>query len=285
MSIDNTLEKWESFRKKGLPNPYKVKQALFDYTRENKQFTLSEKPINAKEFADWYNENESSLKSILESINEKSSTILDIKEYRHSYPELNWSHPEIKYFTDELFGEELPDFELKDGLIQLKQYDSVVIEWECKSGKIIVDDWFSGLSRDPYDKLYANINTTVGIIKTIHNFSEKGILHGFVGNSSPGLYWNSEKQILEIGTEIDWEETEEPVNKSLREVGHVCTDLWWYSIMDYEEYKKRGGKDNDHWTNNIIEIPKGKYRLTHYYGVSTQEYHPNTAYAKLEKID
>ena len=254
---------------KNIPSLFDIKLKLFEYQRSvlKLDFDAAFEPVNIHKFADWYNE---------------------VNPFK-SIEFLDWNHPDIEIFKKQLFNIYLKDFELVDDHISRKKYEPVILDFECHSGKIIVDDWFGGMSREPYDDCYDDIGITSGIIKTMKNFHKHKILHGFVGNSCPSLYWDSKDEVLEVGTIYNSPEDDfiepEPINKNLVNVGGVCTDLWWYAIMDFDDYVTAGGDPNyDNWTNNIIEIPKGKYQLEHYYSISVQGYHPNQPYAILKKI-
>jgi hypothetical protein len=58
--------------------------------------------------------------------------------------------------------------------------------------------------------------------------------HGYCGNSCPGVYVSKDrKEILVANTGYDSETDEElPSFPGYRKVGSVCTDLWWWTIVD-----------------------------------------------------
>jgi hypothetical protein len=73
-----------------------------------------------------------------------------------------------------------------------------------------------------------------------------------------------------------------PVSDKLKEVGNICTDLWWYSIMDYDKFISLGGNPEN--VANIIEVPAGEYEMDHFYGVKGVD-DCREPYAIMRKID
>lgn len=172
----------------------------------------------------------------------------------------------------------LGDFELKDGYLQAIKYEPYTCLFTT-SGKIIVENDLL----DFFEDVDFDINTTKGIIQTLDFYSQRGMLHGFVGNSCPGLYLNKELGSIHIGVDYDQESEDYIIPDGFKQVTSICTDLWWYSIMDVEVMKELD-KDFDKHQWNIIEIPAGTWKLTHKYGVSERGYHENLPYATLELI-
>lgn len=67
------------------------------------------------------------------------------------------------------------------------------------------------------------------------------------------------------------DDTEEALPDGAEEVGSICTDVWAYGIMDYDEAKRRAehfGIDFEEvcaqWTFNVIDVKPGTYRFRHY---------------------
>lgn len=65
-------------------------------------------------------------------------------------------------------------------------------------------------------------------------------------------------------------------------VASICTDLWWYSIVDYDEFKRRGC-EGEYSDAQLVSTKPGVYRFTHYntYSASYQKPH---VYAKIEWV-
>ena len=174
---------------------------------------------------------------------------------------------------DEMY---LADFEVVDGMLKRIQYEPFTCEFKT-SGKIVVEnDLREFFEEDDFD-----INATKGIIQTMQYYADQKMLHGFVGNSCPGVYGNDKGNII-IGCESD-EDYEPIIPEGFKELTYVCTDLWWYSIIDLEVLKELD-KNFDEKNYTVVEIPAGTYKLTHKYGVSEKGYHENLPYAHLDLI-
>lgn len=154
--------------------------------------------------------------------------------------------------------------------------DGLVTEFELNvpSGKIVVANdlrtWF------PADEGY-DLNGLLGCHLTTLAYAENGMAHGFVGNTSPDVYRDGDGRFVIGGypEEIWNRETDEacpnpepcPWGES---VANVCTNLWWYSIADYEEFVRRWeyytpGEDREEfvegWTVHIVDVRPGVYRF------------------------
>ncbi|MCP4520953.1 MAG: hypothetical protein GY827_04545 [Cytophagales bacterium] len=154
------------------------------------------------------------------------------------------------------------DFEVKDGIFDRIKYEPFVCSFKT-SGKIIVENDLRQFFDETPDY---NVNATKGIIETMDDYQNQGMLHGFVGNSCPGLYLNKKTGVVQIGAKYD-EETYEPIlPDGFEQLTSVCTDLWWYSIVDLEVMKQRHPDFNEE-DYEVVEIPAGTYTLEHSYGV------------------
>jgi hypothetical protein len=122
--------------------------------------------------------------------------------------------------------------------------DGLVTEWELNvpSGKILVANdlrgWF------PIDEDH-NVNAAIGCHFTTLAYAKIGMAHGFVGNTSPEVYRTSSGFVIGNYSDEIWDDAAEdyvenptpcPWDES---VASVCTDLWWYSIADYDELVRR----------------------------------------------
>lgn len=123
--------------------------------------------------------------------------------------------------------------------------EGLVTEWELNvaSGKIVVTNdlrtWF------PSDGDH-NINLMLGCHLTTLDYAKVGMAHGFVGNTCPGVYrMPGDRYVIGNFREELWDEDEEEFVPNPKpcpwgeEVAGVCTDLWWFSIVDLEEFQRR----------------------------------------------
>jgi hypothetical protein len=141
-----------------------------------------------------------------------------------------------------------------------------------------------------------NINSRKGMLQTSMKYAEAGMAHGFVGNTCPGVYRTKKdatKFIIgcssydEDGSD---ESRKEPGGRSAVRVGGVCTDLWWYSVVDGDELERRlakygdnprrGGPDVDY-----IECKPGVYRFTHvYHMIDRDDFSKPQVYCTIERV-
>lgn len=108
-----------------------------------------------------------------------------------------------------------------------------------------------------------NVNTAMGIVKTTKAMEKIGCAHAFVGNSSPGVYKTGENTFIVASSGYNEKTGGEKKPKGKR-VATICTDLWWYSIVDWNEFKKR--KCNGKYQIDKVKVKPGVYRFSHFYG-------------------
>lgn len=199
------------------------------------------------------------------------------------------------------------DYIIENGFFQKKNYKPFTCIFET-SGKIVVEN-------DLRHFFEMNAEQTLGSIAqeilVMDNYSKQGMLHGYVGNSCPSLYYSEKLGQINIGygykKDAEGNYLEESVDGEImyiedlpedsKEIASICTDLWYYSIVDVKvlekilnnlsEKVKNDSKlnklDLDINSYNIIEIPAGKWELTHYYGITSNE-HNESSYAILKLI-
>jgi hypothetical protein len=100
-------------------------------------------------------------------------------------------------------------------------------------------------------------------VNTSHWYADRGLAHAYVGNSCPHLYrTGDDTYTMSSG---GWDRvTDEDIEPDGESIAYVCTDLWWYSICDYDEWIKRGGSDKfDSYTTKVAVTP-GVYEFDHH---------------------
>jgi len=174
--------------------------------------------------------------------------------------------------------------------------DGIVTEYELNvpSGKIVVDDdlrtWF------PVDEDY-DVNGTIGCHLSSLAAAEIGMAYGFVGNTCPHVYRNGDKFVIGSYREELWDrETNETYPNPDpcpwgEDVASICTDLWWYSIADYDDFARRVAHYTpdrtvkeivDHWTVHVVDVRPGVYRFRQEQGVDRDG--PIVEYATFEWV-
>jgi hypothetical protein len=65
----------------------------------------------------------------------------------------------------------------------------------------------------------------------------------------------------------------------------ICTDLWAYSIADFEDWKSRGGDPTTlGWTRTVVDIRPGVYEFTYHGGEADFDYDaPNLVFAEIKR--
>jgi hypothetical protein len=218
------------------------------------------------EFKYW--KNEVLVLDVIEKLNDS------IKKYHLVYENNNEENIAKIINEDDLY---LTDYECVNGVIRRIKYEPFRFLFKT-SGKIIIEndlreDFLNDGEEDDFD-----INSTRGKIECTQFYADKGLLHGFVGNSCPGVYYSKEEGVILIGAEYD--DKDKPIlpNDTYKRITSICTDLWWYSICDVNSIKNPERFEH-------FEITAGTWELEHYYGISELGYHENLPYAKLKLIN
>ena len=140
-----------------------------------------------------------------------------------------------------------------------KYPNGFIIEFELNvpSGKIVATD-----DLRPHFEICGDydINTDLGCRSTTLEYANIGCAHGFVGNSCPGIYKQKNKYIIACGYYKD-DACNEYVAPKGKSVGGICTDLWWYSIADFDEYVRRAKKQPP--ADMVIDVEPGVYQFRH----------------------
>jgi hypothetical protein len=139
---------------------------------------------------------------------------------------------------------------------------AIEFELNVPSGKMVVGNDF----RDSFVVCGDfNVNKTSEIAKTCHVYAEVGLAHAYVGNTCPGMFKVDDGSfVIGVGGKTN------PV-KGSRRVAGICTDLWWYSIADYDEFVRRTGRQPDERTESVVNCRPGVYRFRHQYHLLDHE--------------
>lgn len=148
------------------------------------------------------------------------------------------------------------------------------LELDIPSKKIVFTNYFRGiLEEDKYNKF--SINNYKGMVEHAKAYENDNIGYVFVGNSSPNIYINKDKKNIIAGNYYVLEEYQgykqnneikdffdnyditpkeiENIEKKLsnfEEKGHISTDLWAITFMDYNQFiellNKKGIKEKNY---------------------------------------
>lgn len=139
--------------------------------------------------------------------------------------------------------------------------DGIVTEFTLNvpSGKMVIANDLRYLCRIGDN---SDINSTYGTHRAILNYAKSGLACGFgVGNTCPTVAKHKGGRFT-IGR-----------RQGGRRVTGICTDLWAYSIMDYEEALRRVAyyefdleSTRKSLDSEVVKVPAGLYRFRHYHG-------------------
>jgi len=168
--------------------------------------------------------------------------------------------------------------------------EGAVYSWELNvpSGKLVIANDF----RDKFTIIDDyNVNALEGCIQTTFGYAEVGMSHAYVGNSCPGVHKKNEKEFI-IGSY--WEEDDDDVDEKYKSdlgsefngterVASICTDLWWYSIVDYNQFVERYGVPHEQAHLDIVDCEPGVYEFLHVGNVLDTEKNPSI-YTYFHKV-
>lgn len=170
-------------------------------------------------------------------------------------------------------------------------------EWELNvpSGKLVVANDLRELFPLPEEEDF-DINTTMGCRQTALAYAANGMAHAFVGNSCPGVYQCGDGlfKIVNPPQDEKWDEKKKefvPVKPAPKfegkEVAGICTDLWWYSICDHAEFKrrcKRFEQKVSDFSVKTVSVKPGVYRFRHDEEARRHEGPEECVYTRIEWV-
>lgn len=161
----------------------------------------------------------------------------------------------------------------------------MTITLDLPSGKLVAGndfrDKFPGKFEGDEDGDKYYVNTQRGIAGTVEAYEADKMAHFFVGNTSPDLF-DTENNTLMVANPA-WFDDSDPVEAAeakrldsevkpwgfpATEIGGICTDLWWVSMVDADEAVKRGmditPSAGPGWTEYVhYDCEPGRYEITY----------------------
>jgi hypothetical protein len=128
---------------------------------------------------------------------------------------------------------------------------------DIPSGKMVVANDLRGLIKLTGD--CGSVNQVKGCRDLTQAYAQAGLAHACVGNTCPSVYKNGSKFL--IGSR---RKDKSKAFTGFKQVASICTDLWWYSIMDLDWFKQCAGRDPNE-DEEIVSCEPGRYEFTHYY--------------------
>jgi hypothetical protein len=159
------------------------------------------------------------------------------------------------------------------------------------SGTILVTDdlrplydWRDKGRHDPPGM--ASYNSVLGQHQAIAAMAAQGCAYGPVGNTCPRLYRTRDGAYVIASPDYDEDAGQEVVPAGWELLAGIITDLWAYSIADYEDWKAKGGNPDDlGFTETLVEVPPGTYEFTCHTGErSFNDAHGTVIYAGIQYL-
>lgn len=116
------------------------------------------------------------------------------------------------------------------------------------------------------DDRWFDLNVAEGIMQRVKAMAEIGCAHLFVGNTCPGVYRTGPDELAVASAGF---QPEQPGRLRLEIDGRqvdgeaaagVTTDLWWVSVVDGDEFDRRGASQQV----QEISVTPGVYRFDYY---------------------
>ena len=137
------------------------------------------------------------------------------------------------------------------------------------SGKIIVTDDLRPVYDWAEDEM-ASYNSALGQKQAISAMAYEGCAYGPVGNTCPSLYQTGDDSYVIASLAYDEDTDGEILPEGWTELAGIITDLWAYSIADYDAWRARGGDEEKlRGMYAVVEVPPGVYVFTYHGGERT----------------
>lgn len=135
-------------------------------------------------------------------------------------------------------------------------------ELEIPSGKMVVaNDLRRLFDEDETIRNSVDWNSEVGMNEYVKLWAKNKLAHAFVGNTCPRLIKLNDDAYTIGNVPIDFTE-DEVIGDT---VANITTDLWWYSICDYDEFTKRSAGKSRKYYESVVDVKPGTYKFYHQY--------------------
>lgn len=145
------------------------------------------------------------------------------------------------------------------------------------SGQMIVADDLRPVYGDFNETRFAPYDTAYGSHQVIEAYAAQGCAYGPVLNTSPTLYQTGMDTFVIASVPYD-DDINPVVPQGWAARAWIVTDLWAYSIADYDDWKDRCGDDVDHYKDrlghwSVVDVYPGSYEFTYHGGEAGFDYH------------
>ena len=141
------------------------------------------------------------------------------------------------------------------------------VEINIPSGKIVFGNDFRDLvALNALNDSY-NVNSNFEQKRYTEDNADAGLVLICVGNTCPSVF-RKDDTLLVMNAGYDEETDDEKEISSCEKLGGICTDLWWYSAMDYDHYvaaMTKNGEDISFTENDyefVVDVKPGRYEFS-----------------------
>lgn len=118
-----------------------------------------------------------------------------------------------------------------------KEIDEIDIELEVPSKKLVfLNSPFRFLRLEREDQYETTDSSVLGRVKTTEMYAKVNVGFFEVGNTNPRIFKNKEEIV--IASIHPSMKKYKKMTKHHDEVGQIDTELWWYTVLDYELFKR-----------------------------------------------
>lgn len=182
----------------------------------------------------------------------------------------SYMYLEINYTKNEVFIED----DIQPCKLA-KKPTKVNVSLKSPSGKLVFLNHpyhFFKLQRE--DKYEVSINSTLGCIEETKFYAKHNIGHFFIGNTTAYIMQKDGEILTTLFDEDDQKHAAK--YKAYKMRGSVCTDVWWYTVLDHDLYLSMCAKNNiDPATieHTVVKINSFKYKVSHSLSAHTNGHH------------
>lgn len=138
----------------------------------------------------------------------------------------------------------------------------VILNWQ--SGQIVIADDLRFATGNIGDENIHLYNSAYGKSLMTKSYAQSNIAYGYVGNTDPSVYLESATGTIRVAEHLYNEDTDDlyTAPKGWTLLGRVWTDLWAFTMMDYDEFVSTGHNPDQH-NLQVTTIPAGIYTMTY----------------------
>ncbi|MEV4078721.1 hypothetical protein AB0J43_00315 [Nonomuraea fuscirosea] len=188
------------------------------------------------------------------------------------------------------FCDRWPTFDISEAVVAVQDpcpYPdgiTTTITFNVPSGKLLVTDDLRPIY-DWNDKKFASYNSAIGKAQAIKAMAAIGCAFGPASDRGINLYRTTPDTYI-IATP-SYDDDDNPSIPENTRLASICTDLWAYSMVDYQAWKTRGGDPEKlDWSDTVVDIPPGTYQVVHHSGERDFEWDvaETVIWAHMERI-